>query len=97
MPFPTPSATILTFPEQPEDRLRRALRALDAALDNQAMAVACLRRELRALSGAVEDLGDSLQGYAGGLRGTQAALARAGTQARRLEATADIMLARSNG
>lgn len=97
MPSPPPAAAVLAFPAKPEDRLRRALRTLDAALNNQALAVAALRRELQALSGAVQGLGGSLQDYAGGLRETQAALAQAGAEARQLEATADLMLARCNG
>lgn len=88
----TPTAAILPFPEKPEDRLRRALRALDAALAEQAAAVAGLRQELGALSGAVGSLGGSLEAYAGGLAKTQVALAEAGAQARQLEATADLML-----
>ena len=91
---PSPaSAAILAFPAKPEDRLRRALRSLEEALDEQARAVAGLRHELGALSGAVEGLGGSLQAYSHGLAETQEALAMAGDQARRLEATADAMLA----
>lgn len=89
----TPVADILPFPERPEDRLRRALRALDAALAEQSAAVAGLRRELGALSGAVEGLGNSLQAYSRGLAETQEAVLGAHAEARRLEATADAMLA----
>ncbi|MDB5373052.1 MAG: hypothetical protein JWP04_1694 [Belnapia sp.] len=91
--LPSPTAAVFAFPEKPEDRLRRALRALDAALAGQAEAVAGLRRELGALSGAVEGLGGSLQAYSHGLRDTQDALAQAGEQASRLDATADALLA----
>ena len=91
---PSPaSAAILAFPAKPEDRLRRALRSLETALEEQAQAVAGLRHELGALSGAVEGLGGSLQAYSHGLAETQEALAMAGDQARQLEATADAMLA----
>jgi signal transduction histidine kinase len=89
----TPTAEILPFPEKPEDRLRRALRALDAALAEQGTAVAGLRQELGALSGAVQGLGSSLQAYSQGLAETQEAVLGAHAEARRLEATADAMLA----
>jgi signal transduction histidine kinase len=93
----TPTAAILPFPEKPEDRLRRALRALDAALAEQGAAVAGLRLRLRhelgALSGAVDGLGTSLQAYSRGLTETQEAALGAHAEARRLEATADAMLA----
>jgi hypothetical protein len=86
-------AEILPFPEKPEDRLRRALRALDQALAEQGAAVAGLRRELGSLSGAVEDLGTSLQSYSRGLAEAQEGVLGAHAEARRLEATADAMLA----
>ena len=89
---PAPAA-ILAFPAKPEDRLRRALRALETALAEQAQAIAGLRQELGALSGAVEGLGGSLQAYSQGLAETQEALSVVGDQARQLEATADAMLA----
>ncbi|WP_043364468.1 hypothetical protein [Belnapia sp. F-4-1] len=93
----TPTADILPFPEKPEDRLRRALRTLDAALDEQRAAVAGLRRELGALSGAVAGLGTSLQAYSRGLADTQEAVLGAHAEARRLDATADAMLAACQG
>ena len=88
-----PTAEILPFPVTPEDRLRRALRALDRALDEQGAAVAGLRRELGALSGAVDELGGSLRCYSRGLAETQEAVLGAHAEARRLEAMADAMLA----
>ena len=93
----TPTADILPFPAKPEDRLRRALRSLDAALDEQRAAVAGLRRELGALSGAVAGLGTSLQAYSRGLADTQEAVLGAHAEARRLDATADAMLAACQG
>jgi signal transduction histidine kinase len=89
----TSTAAILPFPEKPEDRLRRALRALDVALAEQGAAIAGLRRELGTLSGAVQGLGDSLQSYSRGLAETQEAVLGAHAEAQRLEATADAMLA----
>jgi len=87
------TAEILPFPEKPEDRLRRALRALDLALVEQGAAVAGLRQELGALSSAVGDLGSSLQAYSGVLAATQEEVLGAHAEARRLEATAAAMLA----
>lgn len=92
-PSPSGSAAVFSFPEKPEDRLRRALRSLEAALVGQAEAVAGLRRELGALSGAIDGLGGSLQAYSRGLQDTQDVLAEAGEQARQAEATADALLA----
>ena len=97
MPSPLPSAEILAFPEKPEDRLRRALRALDEALQGQAEAVAGLRQEVGALSGAVDGLGGSFRTYSAGLQAIRTALATAGTQASQLAATADAMLAGAAG
>ncbi len=88
-----PTAEILSFPEKPEDRLRRALQALDRALKEQSMAVAGLRREMGALSGAVAELGGSLRSYSRGLAETREAVLGAHAEARRLEAMADAMLA----
>ncbi|SDB68414.1 hypothetical protein [Belnapia rosea] len=93
----TPTAEILPFPEKPEDRLRRALRALDAALAEQGVAMAGLRRELGTLSGAVQGLDRSMQAYAHTLAETQEAALSAHAEARRLEATADAMLIVARG
>ena len=82
MPGLPPSAAILAFPERPEDRLRRALRALDVALDDQAEAMAGLRRELGALSGAIDGLGNSLQVFSAGLQDTPSTLAVVGAAGR---------------
>ena len=82
MPGLPPSAAILAFPERPEDRLRRALRALDVALDDQAEAMAGLRRELGALSGAIDGLGNSLQVFSAGLQDTPSTLAVVGATGR---------------
>jgi hypothetical protein len=86
-------AALFTFPERPEDRLRRALRSLEAALGEQARAVSELRQELGALSGSLGGLEDAFDGYS-------VALARSGTECRtaeaefrKLEGTADMLLA----
>lgn len=64
-------AAIIAFPQKPEDRLRVALRDLEAALDEQAMAFQEFRVNLAVLGGAVGGLERSLEGY----RGTLDALA----------------------
>lgn len=92
MPDQFAPAVVLAFPARPEDRLRHALRSLEAALAEQSVAVAGLRAELGALSGAVSGLEGSLTCYAGGLDQAAAAAAGAGQAARALEATADGML-----
>jgi uncharacterized protein YukE len=86
------SAVVLAFPARPDDRLRHALRSLEAALAEQSAAVAGLRAELGGLSGAVSALESSMTGYAGVLDQTAAAVAGAGQAARALDATADGML-----
>ena len=85
----TPTADILPVSKKPADRLRRVLRPLD----EQRSAVAGLRHELGALSGAVEGLGGSLQAYSRGLAETQEAVLEAHAAARRPKTTADAMLA----
>lgn len=66
-----PVAAIIAFPQKPEDRLRVALRDLEAALDEQAMAFQEFRMNLAVLGGAVGGLERSLESY----RGTLDALA----------------------
>ena len=56
MPDQPSSAILLAFPARPDDRLRHALRNLEAALAEQSAAVAGLRTELAGLSGAVSGL-----------------------------------------
>ncbi|WP_149536499.1 hypothetical protein [Siccirubricoccus phaeus] len=90
------AATVLAFPERPEDRLRRALRGLEVALAEQAAAVAGLRAELGALSGAMAGLEGSMTGYVAELDRTASAVAGANQAARVLEATADRMLLAAN-
>lgn len=85
-------AELLAFPSRPEDRLRRALRKLEAALEEQGSAVAGFRADLSALSGAVMGLGQSLQGYRNTLAEAGAAADQAHAAARLLEARADAML-----
>lgn len=89
-----PTAAILDFPHQPEDRLRLAMRRLEAALEEQAVALAGFRAALGDLSGAVRGLEGGLAEYQAGLREAGAQVAVAHQAAKALEATADKALAR---
>jgi hypothetical protein len=84
----TPGAGLVTFPDTPERRLRRALVALDAALAEQRSAVA----EFRAQIGALRDTVARLDGSACALGTTLASAAqsadRAQAAARELVVTA---------
>jgi carbohydrate-selective porin OprB len=82
----------LPFPARPEDRLRLALRSLEAALAEQASAVAQFRASIGALGGAVSELERGMVTFRGELTGLALDVAEAGEQARRLERTADIWL-----
>lgn len=53
---PEHGATLVTFPDAPQRRLRVALRQLDAALAEQRNAVAAFRNELGTLRGALATL-----------------------------------------
>jgi ABC-type transporter Mla subunit MlaD len=85
-------AQILAFPQKPEDRLRAALRSLEAALAEQKDAFGALRTNLAALGGAVSGLEASVHGYRGTLAGTVRELDRTRTSVRRLETTADAWM-----
>lgn len=88
----TPTAELLAFPSRPEDRLRRALRKLEAALQEQGVAVAGFRADLTALSSAVVGLDSSLHAYRSRLAEAAGAADQAHDAARRLEARAELML-----
>lgn len=83
------SATLLTFPARGEDRLRLALRGLEAALEAQAAAIAEWRGALGSLAGAVDGLDGSLGRYRAALDTTAEGLLRVGDEARKLERTAE--------
>jgi hypothetical protein len=85
------AAAILAFPDRPGDRLRRALRALDAALAEQRLAVAGLRLELGSLAEATTGLEGSLGIYRLALDQAAAETALAVAAARHLEGTAAAM------
>ena len=89
------SAEIIAFPCKPQDRLQRALAALDVALEGQRAAMASWRAEIRALKGAIGSLGESLHEYNASLEGIASRADSLGTQARLLEAWADEAIAKS--
>ena len=91
------SATLISFPGRSEDRLRLALRGLEAALDAQAAALAGLRTELHGLSGAVGGLEASLENYNAALGTTAEGLRQAGEEARALERSAEGWIAAARG
>ncbi len=91
--MPEPSAVLIPFPERDEDRLRLALRELEAALEAQTAALANWRGELRGLAGAVGGLEESLVQYRTVLDTTVEELLQAGDGARALERTAEVWLA----
>jgi hypothetical protein len=85
------SATILAFPQPPADRLRLALRQLDAALAEQASAVSGFRGSLGELREAVGLLGAGFDAYRAALDHAAAGTAVAYAAALRLQATAARM------
>jgi hypothetical protein len=86
-----PDAALLAFPDTPERRLRRALRQLDAALEEQRMAVAAFRGEVQALNGALAGLGVSADRLRGALGDAAGEAERARAASRALLATADAL------
>ena len=83
---------ILVFPQREDDRLRRALRQLDAALQAQAAAVAEFRTELHGLAEAVDGLDDSLTTYRHDIDLTAMTLRRVQAEALAAERAADALL-----
>lgn len=82
---------LAVFPMRPEDRLRLALRRLDAAVADQNQAAASLREAIGDLSGTVAKLGDGVAQYRVALDSAAAEIERALASARALKATADRM------
>ena len=81
-----------TLPEDPSERLRRALAALDAALAAQRTAVKTWRESLSDLQGTMQGLGTSLSGYHDTLGTLGTRVTALNTEARRLEAWASETL-----
>jgi glutathione S-transferase len=100
IPFPRPAREQAEPPApadqeaaaDPQERLRRALIALNAALATQREAVAGWRGALGDLRGSVQDLNTSLQSYNSKLGALGERVGTVNTEAKRLEAWADRVL-----
>jgi len=91
------TAQIIPFPQrrssvqrEGNERLQRAISALEMAIANQRIAVAAWRSALADLSRVVSGLGDGLQRYRGSLDGLSVRVDSLRAQAVQLEPTADI-------
>jgi ABC-type transporter Mla subunit MlaD len=99
------SAEIIPFPVQPratperagEDRLQRALAALDAAVTGQRAAVAEWRQSLAQLGDTMNGLGASLGRYRDSLTRLDGQVGALNSQAVALEQWADKALAAGQG
>jgi hypothetical protein len=97
---PQTTATIIPFPvarvsppsDAGQERLRRALAGLEAAVAEQQRAVAAWRSALTDLGQVVSGLGNSLQRYRGSLDTLGAGVAGLHAQAVQLEQTADVAM-----
>jgi hypothetical protein len=95
------SAEIIPFPvrrlppatDSGQERLRRALAALDAAVAGQRDAVAAWRGALANLTMVVSGLGESMQRYRGSLDMLDSRVVRLHAQAVQLERTANTAMA----
>jgi ABC-type transporter Mla subunit MlaD len=83
----------MQVPDNGQDRLRRALQDLDAAVAGQRTAVAAWRSALAELGTVMGGLGDSMQRYRENLDTLGGRVARLHAQAVQLERTADAALA----
>ncbi|HXA24840.1 MAG TPA: hypothetical protein VNW90_21340 [Acetobacteraceae bacterium] len=99
---PAVSAQIIPFPSRRpappstadgQERLRRALIALDAAVAGQREAVAAWRGALADLGAVMSGLGESVQRYRGSLDALDSRVAGLHAEAVQLERTADAALA----
>lgn len=95
---PTPSdSVVVAFPARKSEaaaqaRLQRAMAALVAATQEQALAVATWRHSLSDLSEGIGQLGASMERYRDATARTGAQVDELGRQARRIEATMDTLL-----
>ncbi len=89
---PAPSAAIIAFPrrprETPQQRLARALTALDGALSQQRAVVAQWRDSVAQLQTSMSGLGESLHRYRDRLATLSGEVAVVNTQAKDLAAWA---------
>jgi hypothetical protein len=97
---PFGSAQIILFPSRQrpptdagQDRLRRALETLEAAMAGQRAAVAAWREALADLGTVMAGLGDGVQRYRGNLDVLAGRIASLHTKAAELERNADAALA----
>jgi len=99
-----PTAEIIAFParpapavemlaEDPQERLQRALAALDAALASQRAAMKSWRESISDLKGSMQGLGSTLAGYHDTLGQLGTRVTALNADARRLEAWADDAVA----
>jgi hypothetical protein len=91
IPFPARQAA--HPPESGQERLRRALLTLDAAMAAQRDAVVVWRGALADLGTVMSGLGESVQRYRGSLDMLDGRVASLHAEAVRLERTADAALA----
>ena len=96
------TASIIPFPirprstaANPEERLARALTCLNAALQEQKLAIAAWRSVLGELKASANGLQDSLNLYQGNLRALGNSVSGLQAKARSLEAWADGVTAAS--
>ncbi|MBW8271397.1 hypothetical protein [Caldovatus aquaticus] len=90
-----PPPAVVAFPLRDDDRLRLALRRLEAAFEEQGRALAEWRAALGGLGKAMAGLHGSVHRYRAGLAAAAAGLERAREATRALEATADMMRERA--
>ncbi|KAA2212532.1 hypothetical protein [Teichococcus oryzae] len=84
-------ANLVEFPQSEGDRLRLALRRLEAALQEQKQAVAAFRNSLSEMREATASLSGGMQHYNAVLGETAGKVAAAGDAARALQGRADTM------
>jgi ABC-type transporter Mla subunit MlaD len=92
-----PGGAMLAFPDTAEKRLRRAISALNRALDEQRQAVAAFRAQMAALNGAAGALGARADALRGALDDAAAETAKAEATSRTLLALASGMEGRAGG
>lgn len=86
------STSIVAFPARDSNRLRLAIRGLEAALEEQARAMAGFRASMAELSGAVAGLKRGTEAYHHRLGELGTLVGTANAAARRLEGTATLWL-----
>ena len=87
-----PASSVTLPPDDPQQRLRRAVAALDAAVAVQRRAVGEWRESLARLQAAMHGLGTSLAQYRDNLDRVGSEVAAVNAQARALESWADSAL-----